>query len=99
MRTQIPAEKRQVKLSQLVDSEGYPELEELLRDATFDSACPGICLTDGCDYTTEVEPDQDRGWCATRGASSVWTLTTKSRSQKRHGRDGGSSNLNAAVSR
>ena len=63
MRIQIPADKRQLKLSQLVESEGYLELEELLRDATFDSACPGICLTDGCDYTTEVEPDQDRGWC------------------------------------
>jgi hypothetical protein len=63
MRLQITADKRQVKLSQPVESEGYPELEELLRDAAFDSACPGICLTDGCDYTTEVEPDQDRVWC------------------------------------
>ena len=47
MRTQIPAETRQVKLSQLVDIEGYPDLEELLRDATFDSVCPGICRIDG----------------------------------------------------
>ena len=63
MRVQIPAEKGQIKLSQLVETEGYPDIEALLRDATFNSACPGICLTNGCDYTIEVEPDQDRGWC------------------------------------
>jgi hypothetical protein len=63
MRVQITSEKRQLKLGQLVETEGYPNLEDLLRDATFDSVCPGICLSDGCDYTTEVEPDQDRGWC------------------------------------
>ena len=63
MRAHIPTEKRQVKLSRLVESEGYPNLEQLLRDAAFDCVSPGICLTDGCDYTTEVEPDQDRGWC------------------------------------
>jgi hypothetical protein len=63
MRTQLTTAKRQFKLSQLVENEGYPNLDGLLRDAMFDSACPGICLADGCDYTTEVEPDQDRGWC------------------------------------
>jgi len=24
---------------------------------------PGICMNPGCDYTTEVEPDQCAGWC------------------------------------
>jgi len=32
MHTQIPAEKRRVKLGRLVESEGYPNLEELLQD-------------------------------------------------------------------
>ena len=31
--------------------------------AVGDSVSPAICLNDGCDYTTEMEPDQDRGWC------------------------------------
>jgi hypothetical protein len=60
---------RQIKLGRLVESESYPNLEQLLREATFDSACPGICLTEDCDYTTEVEPDQDRG-----GASAAATI-------------------------
>ena len=33
-------------------------VEELLREATFDSICPGICTNAGCDYSTEYEPDQ-----------------------------------------
>ena len=49
------AEKRRVKLNQLVESEGYPNLDKLLRDASFDSACPGICQTPGCDYSTDVK--------------------------------------------
>jgi hypothetical protein len=36
---------------------------EMLEHATFDSVSPGICMNEGCDYSTEVEPDQDRGWC------------------------------------
>jgi hypothetical protein len=28
-----------------------------------DSISLGICTNDGCKYTVEVEPDQDRGWC------------------------------------
>lgn len=63
MDSKSDAAKRRIKLDRLVESEGYPNIEELLRDASFDSLCPGICMSDGCDYTTEVEPDQDKGWC------------------------------------
>jgi hypothetical protein len=31
--------------------------------AALDSVSPAICMTEGCDYTCEMEPDQDRGWC------------------------------------
>lgn len=49
------------KLEVLRQSEGFDTLDEMLQEAAFDSISPGICLA--CDYTTEIEPDQDRGWC------------------------------------
>jgi hypothetical protein len=58
-----PAEKQQAKLSELVESEGYDSLEQFLEENAHDSVVPGICMTDACDYTTEVEGDQDGGWC------------------------------------
>ena len=51
------------KFAQLVEIEGFASTEELLEAASYDSVSPGICTRDGCDYTAEVEPDQDRGWC------------------------------------
>jgi len=39
-----------------------------------DSVSPAICCnpenTD-CDYTAEMEPDQDRGWCEECNANTV----------------------------
>jgi len=51
------------KFKKLVELEGYDDPVELVADATADSVCPAICMNDGCDYTTGIEPDQDRGWC------------------------------------
>ena len=28
-----------------------------------DSVSPAICMNEGCEYTAEMEPDQDRGFC------------------------------------
>jgi hypothetical protein len=39
------------------------DVDDLLERATFDSVSPAICINPGCDYTTEMEPDQTRGWC------------------------------------
>lgn len=37
-------------------------VDEMLEQALYDSVAPGICTT--CqDYSTEVEPDQRKGWC------------------------------------
>jgi hypothetical protein len=63
MHSQSPAEKRRAKLDQLVEAEGFDSLDELLEAAIGDSVSPAICLNDDCDYTTEMEPDQDRGFC------------------------------------
>lgn len=50
------------KFEQLCKIEGMTE-EDMLRSATFDSECYGICSNKECDYTTEVESDQTKGWC------------------------------------
>ena len=65
------AGKRQKKLDQLVEIEGYERVDELLEASVADSVCPAICMNDGCDYTTEMEPDQDRGWCEVCATNSV----------------------------
>ena len=65
------AGKREAKLDRLVEIEGYDSLDDLLPVAVADSVCPAICMNDGCDYTAEMEPDQDRGWCESCGTNTV----------------------------
>ena len=65
------AEKRRIKLDQLVESEGYDSLDDLIAATISDSVSPAICLNDGCDYTTEMEPDQREGWCEACGTNTV----------------------------
>jgi hypothetical protein len=66
-------EMRCAKLSKLVELEGFEDVNELFAAAIADSVCPAICCNPDnpdCDYTTEMEPDQDRGWCeALKGQS------------------------------
>jgi hypothetical protein len=59
------------KLAQLIESEGYASLEDLLTAVVSDSVAPGICVREGCSYTCDVEPDQDAGWCEACGRQSV----------------------------
>ena len=59
------------KLDRLVESEGYTDVLDLLSAVIADSVSPGICMNADCDYTTEVEPDQDRGYCESCGTNSV----------------------------
>jgi hypothetical protein len=51
------------KLDRLMEIEGYGDVVDLFAAVLSDSVSPGICINAGCDYTTEVEPDQDRGYC------------------------------------
>ena len=44
---------------------------EMLQEATFDSVAKGICMNEGCDYTCEVEPDSDNGYCEICGTNTV----------------------------
>jgi hypothetical protein len=61
---------RRQKLIQLADSEGMTA-DEIIESVFVDSVCPAICMNDGCDYTTDMEPDQDRGFCEVCETNSV----------------------------
>jgi hypothetical protein len=67
----IVLSRKAAKLMKLCDLEGFDSLDDLLQAAVIDSVCPAICMTDGCDYTTEMEPDQDQGFCEACGGNTV----------------------------
>ena len=54
---------RQAKLAKLIEIEGYDGLEELMEAVFSDSVSPAICMNESCDFTCEMEPDQDAGYC------------------------------------
>jgi hypothetical protein len=59
------------KLMKLCDIEGFENVGDVLFSSMTDSVCPAICMSEGCDYTTEMEPDQDRGFCEVCGGQTV----------------------------
>ncbi len=59
------------KLMKLCEVEGYKSPYDLLAEIAGDSVCPAICMTEGCDYTAEMEPDQTEGYCAACGGNTV----------------------------
>ena len=71
MPSQSTAETRRAKLDQLIELEGCAGLGELLEAAALDSVSPAICTNDGCNYTAEMEPDQEQGYCESCGTNTV----------------------------
>ena len=67
----MDAKLREAKLAKLIESEGYNTLEELAETIVSDSVSPAICVEQDCDYTTEMEPDQDAGYCEACGKNTV----------------------------
>ena len=61
----------QQKLADLCKIEGYEKLDQLMEAAAFDSVSPAICMNGGCNYTCEMEPDQDQGFCEVCGGNTV----------------------------
>lgn len=59
----IEMAKAEEKLQLLAEIEGFNNPEEMMMAHITDSVGPAICMNDECDYTTEMEHDQDRGWC------------------------------------
>ena len=61
----------EAKLQRLAELEGFETVDQMFDAAVTDSVCPGICINPGCDYTTEVEPDQRHGYCEACGTQTV----------------------------
>ena len=57
----IVLSKEQQKLAKLVEIEGYDSADELMEAVFSDAVSPAISMNEGCDYTCEMEPDQDAG--------------------------------------
>ena len=51
--------------------EGFEIVEGVLFLEMTDSVCPAICMTEGCDYTAGMEPDQKEGYCEACGGNTV----------------------------
>lgn len=67
----LSEQERSAKLKALATAEGFTSLDELIAATVCDSVAPGICIRTGCEYTTEVEPDQPAGWCEECRANTV----------------------------
>jgi len=59
------------KLMKLCEVEGYTNVIDLVEAVWCDSVCPAICMTEGCDYTAEMEPDQQEGHCEACGGNTL----------------------------
>ena len=67
-------EMRRDKLAKLIESEGFDDQDALLATVISDTISPAICCNPEipeCDYTAEMEPHQDRGWCEECNANTV----------------------------
>ena len=67
----LSKEVRRAKLRELANIEGYETIEELLEEAACDAVSPAICTHEDCDYTAQMEPDQEHGWCDECRANTV----------------------------
>jgi hypothetical protein len=62
------------KLDKLCIIEGYDTIDALLSATVIDSVSPAICVNRNnpqCEYTCEMEPDQDCGWCELCGTNTM----------------------------
>jgi hypothetical protein len=59
------------RLMRLCEVEGYENPNDLIQAVAFDTVCPAICMTEGCEHTAEMEPDQTEGYCETCGGNTM----------------------------
>lgn len=62
MRTAVETNLEASKLDDLAREWGM-KVNEFVEEYALDDVVPGICMNLGCDYTTDIEPDQREGWC------------------------------------
>lgn len=61
---------RKNKLRILASAYGM-SIREMLEQGMMDGVCAAICTAPDCDYTTDMEPDQTRGWCEVCNKNTV----------------------------
>jgi hypothetical protein len=54
---------RQAKLAKLIEIDGFDSIEELMEAVFSDAVSPAICMNEDCNFTCEMEPDQEAGYC------------------------------------
>ena len=59
------------KLLRLCEIEGYENVDDLIQAVALDTVSPAICMTEGCEYTCEMEPDQREGYCESCGGNTM----------------------------
>jgi ssDNA-binding Zn-finger/Zn-ribbon topoisomerase 1 len=64
-------EERRRKLDELAKDGGHASVGAMLETSALDSVLPAICTEPDCDYTTEMEPDQDAGYCEKCGKNAA----------------------------
>ena len=67
----LSQEERRRKLRELARDGGHASVVEMLKAYATDSVSPAICTDPHCSYTTEMEPDQYRGYCELCGKNTV----------------------------
>ena len=61
-----------IDLNDVAKDWGYDDDLAMLEDFITDSLVPGVCKV--CKFSTEVEPDQERGWCDDCGTTTVVSI-------------------------
>jgi len=65
----ITAKGRRVRLATFMEIEGFSSIEGLVQPLLSDTVSPAICMSEGCGFTCEMEPDQDAGYCEERATT------------------------------
>jgi hypothetical protein len=59
------------KLMKVCEAAGLATLDHLRALSVADSECPAICMTEGCDFITPMEPNQREGYCGKCGGTTM----------------------------
>ena len=66
--------KLQAKLNTALLATDCTDVIGMMEQAVLDSVATGICMNDCCDYTTDVEPDCEGGYCEECNTQSVQSV-------------------------
>lgn len=50
------------------------DITEVILENEMDSVYEGFCTNDGCEYTTDVEPDCQKGYCENCDTNTVVSI-------------------------